>query len=338
LPLALVALPLPVALVALPLPVALVALPLPVALVALPLPVAALVALPLPVAVVALLLLLQPLVFDVSGNYCWSQTGVVLCDTSFNPIKNPTSVNIGLDDTVYLAGHRTGQVLMCSNNTIVPATPDYGDHIDFITIDKNDSLYTNCHNTFLVRHFSSSSPNGTIVAGSGSIVTGTLTYPVGTAVDSDFNLYIGDQRSNQVMKLAPNSSSLSVVISASSTFSKLSALLLPHGSSDKIYLSDEYGTNVYLWEFGASTPNTAYTNVATGPSTLKYPRGMKLDPEGNLYVADQRNSRIVMYCVNSTLGIVVVNTDDDPVDLAFDSSMNMYVLLDDGKLLKYGRT
>ena len=207
--------------------------------------------------------------------------------------------------------------------------------MNYITLDKNGSVYINHHTNNTVLRFARDASAMTIIAGSGSAVNGTLDHPTGTAIDNDFNLYIADQGNDQVQKLASNSSNLVVVISTGSLVSEMSALLLPRTSNDHIYISDEGDRQVYLWQFGAATPSVTFSNVASGPPTLDQPRGMKLDPLGNLYVADTENSRIVLYCTNSTMGIVVLSTSDKPVDIAFDSNMNLYALLDNGQAFKY---
>ncbi|CAF1249394.1 unnamed protein product, partial [Rotaria sordida] len=269
------------------------------------------------------------------SNYCWNSTGVALCGTSSSTISDPRTINIATDDTIYVAGHQTG-VLKCtaSQTSTSLATTAYGDHVDYISFDRNGSMYTNDHNDDTVRRYASGSSTGVLVAGAGSSATGTFARPVGTAIDDNFNLYVGDQDAKLVKKLAAGSSSLVTVINTASYIDKLSALLFPKDTSDRLFMSDENQKEVYLWKFNATAPSVTYTNVAGG-TTLKKPRGLKLDPYGNLYVADNDNSRIVMYCVNSTTGIVITSISGKPEDLAFDSDMNLYVLTDTGKILKH---
>ncbi|UJR34640.1 hypothetical protein I4U23_027417 [Adineta vaga] len=270
-------------------------------------------------------------------NYCWNTTGITVACTRSNGVINPTSISIDSSDIIYLSGHQIGQVLMCPTNetNINAVTVNYGDHIDYIIFDKNGYMYTNDHQYVRVRSYAPGSSNGNIVAGIGSNVSGTLNDPFGIAIDDSLNLYIADQGADTVVRLAPNASNLITVINTGGLLGSLSALLLPHGTPNQIYMSDEDGTKVFLWTFGASMPTVTYTNVASGSSTLRRPRGMKLDPQGNLYVADTENKRIVMYCINSTIGNVAITTSDKPVDIAFDSHMNMYAFLDDGKVMMY---
>lgn len=208
--------------------------------------------------------------------------------------------------------------------------------MDFISRDKNGSLYVNNNAQKFVRQFNLNTlPVGNIVAGTGSAVTGSFARPTGTAVDDSFNLYIADSNNLRVMKLVPGGTTLTTVINAS-PLSAISAILLRNGTSNQMYLSDIDAKEVFLWTFGSPAPDAIYKNV-TGGSTLDNPRGIKLDPLGNLYVTDQSNKRVVMFCLNSTVGIVVLSVTTSPVDIAFDSGMNLYALLSSGILYKYAR-
>ena len=135
--------------------------------------------------------------------------------------------------------------------------------------------------------------------------------------------------------LASGSTSRVTMINTAAVINTLSALLFPKDVFDGLLMSDEGSNEVYSWKFNTTSPSVTYTNVIGSPNKLNKPRGMKLDRFGNLYVADTDNSRIVMYCVNSTNGIIVTLTADKPMDLAFDSHMNLYVLTDGGKILKH---
>ena len=259
-----------------------------------------------------------------------------MAGTSSNKIPDPHCINFDDNDVMYLCGHNLGYVVKSPGNytSQALATPNYGDHINSLIFDVNGSMYTNDHNGNLVRRYSSSSPNGTIIAGTGSSVSGTITYPTGLAIDNQFNLYIADQDADKIFWLAPGSSALVPVINLKPPMDKPLHILFPPGSSDSLYITDDQDNVVYLWKFNAATPSSTLSSVIDG-TTLKEPKGMKLDPDGNLYVADNKNKRIVLFCVNSTVGVIVASLTGEPIDLAFDSQMNMYVLTKDGFVLKH---
>ncbi|UJR06864.1 hypothetical protein I4U23_011153 [Adineta vaga] len=276
-------------------------------------------------------------VHRVSSNYCWNTTGATVAGTSGSgAIAKATSIYIDPYDKMYLSGHNVGHIEMClTNATSRTSTASDTDHIDYITFDKDGYMYTNDHENDRVKRFSPGSSTGTVIAGTGTSTPATLNNPVGVAVDDNLNLYIGEQGTDKVLMLPPNSTTLVTAINTGGTIKTMSALLLSSSSSNEIYISDEGGTKVFLWPFNASSARVTYTSVSSGPSTLNKPRGLKLDSLGNLYVADQENKRIVMYCVNSTMGHVVMQMGDKPVDLAFDSNMNMYTFLDSGEVVRH---
>ncbi|CAF1227835.1 unnamed protein product [Rotaria sordida] len=272
----------------------------------------------------------------VSTTYSWNQTGVVVADTNSNPVSDPRCIYVVSDDTIYTCAHSLGYVQKWVTNTTsrTAVTTNTGDHIDYISFDKDGYMYTNAHDANLVRRYPPNSSTGTIVAGSGSSVSGSLNYPKGTAVDENFTLYIADRDNDRVAKLEQNATSVVTAISTSGIISKPSALVLSIFSSNQVYISDEDGKGVYLWTFGASAPSVNLTQV-TCNDTLDKPRGIKLDTSGNLFVADHDNKRVVMYCVNSTMGTVILSLSDEPRDVALDSAHNLYVIVAGGKAYKY---
>lgn len=266
----------------------------------------------------------------------WNQTGVPVADTVLNPLSDPRCVYIDANDTMYICGHHIGFVqtwtLGAANRTQI--TTNYADHIDYVAFDPAGNMYANSHDADLVRRYPPGNPNGTIYAGVGSNVSGTLDFPVGTAVDNNFILYIADRDNNRVVKREPNGTSLVTVINTASVITTLDALAFPHQSSNQIYISDRGGNSVYRWTFGAATPAVTLTLVNDG-TTLNGPRGIKFDSDDNLYVADESNERVVMFCANSTVGVVIANVTAQPVDIAFDSQFNLYVALASNKIMKY---
>lgn len=144
-----------------------------------------------------------------------------------------------------------------------------------------------------------------------------------------------------MVQWAPKTTRGTVAIS-SNLFSGAYDILLVLGSSNEVYISDEDHNKIYRWRFGALRPTLTLSAVSTGSSTLIKPKGMALDPNGNLYIADSGNNRVVVYCVNSIVGIVIaVNTRptlNQPIAVALDSHLNLYVTIANGnKVIKFPR-
>ncbi|CAF3716279.1 unnamed protein product [Rotaria sp. Silwood1] len=213
-----------------------------------------------------------------------------------------------------------------------------------LTVDKNGYMYVTGHKLHSVVRYPPNSPNGTTIAGTGS--TGSALDEFNESrdviVDDNLNFYVVDMKNNRVMKWAPNATSGTVAISHTSINGVHSMLFAP-GSQSQVYLSDQNGNSIYLWTFGASSASSTLTQVNSSNAVLTQPEGIVFDSYNNLYVADSGKNRIVMYCTNKTVGIPVIGESGTtpactkPMDVAFDSNLNMYVLLDSAQVIKYTR-
>jgi sugar lactone lactonase YvrE len=231
----------------------------------------------------------------------------------------------------------TSGVTVAGSSTGFPGTTSTLLRQPYVVIfDDNGFMYVSDWGNNRVQRFPPNSLNGTTVAGqaggSGSTALDSLRNPAGIAVDNNSNLYIADTGNSRVMLWAPNAISGTILIS-SSLINNMNGLLLAPGSSNQVYLSTQFQRSVYLWTFGASTPNVTLTQVSGSPNILNNPYGITLDPYGNLYVADRSDNRVVMYCANSTVGIIVVGGTsvlNQPIAIALDSNLNLYVATQNG--------
>ncbi|CAF3359372.1 unnamed protein product, partial [Rotaria sp. Silwood2] len=281
----------------------------------------------------------------------WNQTGTTVAGGSSgsgaNQFNKAAWVEIDENDTMYVADHHGYRVQKyvkgaTSGVTVVDAIPT-GDHPESITFDKDGYMYMAGHTNNRVIRYPPNSGVGTNVAGRiGSSTTALtdLSDPLGMDLDDNLNLYIAERKNKRVVKWARNAAAGTIVIGPSST-SGFYGILLSLYSSNQAYVSSEETDSVYLWTFGASSPSVTLTQVNATTATLNAPRGMEYDTYGNLYVVDRTNKRVVMYCVNSTVGKVVAQDStqtslDSPLDLAFDSDLNLYVVDDAAeKVVKY---
>ena len=288
-------------------------------------------------------------------NLRWNQTGVIIAGTggsgsSSKQFSSPECIYIDANDTLYICDHFNDRIQMWTKGavnglTVVDASLQ-GDHPVALTFDKNGYLYISSHNNERVLRYNPDFTNSTTVAGQNGVTStalDALNYPIGVDVDENLNLYIADSRNRRVMKWEPNATSGTIVVGGAST-PRFHGLLLSPYSSDAVYLSSETDDSVYLWTFGASAPSVTLTSVNSTTSSLNRPSGIKHDLYGNLYVADQGNERVVMYCANTTLGKVVVGDTgstpalNKPIDVGLDSNLNLYVVDErDDIVVKYAR-
>ena len=193
--------------------------------------------------------------------------------------------------------------------TVIDTTS--ADHIEALTFDKNGYIYVTGHESQRVLRYPPTFANSTTVAGVlgvSSSKLNNLNDPLGMDLDNDLNLYIAERGNKRVVKWGPNATNGTIVIGTGST-PRFYGLLLSLYSSNQVYVSSEDTGAVYLWTFGASSPSITLTQVNGTPSTLNKPKGIQYDIYGNLYVCDKSSRRIVMYCANSTIGRVVVQSN-----------------------------
>ena len=85
-------------------------------------------------------------------------------------------------------------------------------------------------------------------------------------------------------------------------------------SSNTIYITDQPNQRVQQWILNASTGITVagQADGTTGSSLayLCYPSDVALDSNGNLYIADAGNHRVVLWLKNASAGILVAGTGE----------------------------
>ncbi|CAF4145638.1 unnamed protein product, partial [Adineta steineri] len=288
--------------------------------------------------------------YNSCNNLRWNQTGQIVAGTTSgsnaDQLKNPSSFYIDNNNTLYICDHDNHRIqkwvqgastgtTVAGDSTCHPGTTStYLKNPTYVTFDENGFMYVADTDNNRVQRFTPGSTTGTTVAGTTSSTTALtdLKQPTAIDIDNNSNLYILDMGNTRLVEWAPNATSGTLLISASSLNNVYDILLLPN-SPNQIYISDKGDHAVYLWTFGASGPSQTFQAVNDSQhNTLNNAMGIVLDPYGNLYVADSDRDRIVMYCANSTVGIVVAQNNNSvpslksPVALAFDSDLNLYML------------
>ncbi|CAF4038729.1 unnamed protein product [Adineta steineri] len=216
-----------------------------------------------------------------------------------------------------------------------------------LTFDTNGFMYVVDNGNNRVQKFALGSINGTTVAGtigSHSSALTDLDEPTAIDIDNNSNMYILDMGNTRLVKWAPNAIMGTLLISDNSLNNVYGMIRMPN-SSNQVYMCDEGSDEIHVWAYGASSQNMSLQTVNDSQhNSLNNPTSMVLDPYGNLYVADTDNDRVVMYCVNSTVGIVVAEDNNSvpslqkPVAVAFDSDLNLYLVsTDSDQVVKLSR-
>ena len=161
----------------------------------------------------------------------------------------------------------------------------------------------------------------------GGISANSLYLPVGVALDSSGNLYVADQDNNRVLFYPSGSTTATRVYGQGGSFTtnnpnnggvSANSLAYPRGvapdSSGNLYVSDGGNSRVLFYPSGSTTATRVYGQLGSfttntpgnggiSADSLDYPPGVALDSSGNLYVADQGFSRVLMYPPTTTPGI-----------------------------------
>jgi hypothetical protein len=300
---------------------------------------------------------MHKMLFIILGNNLrWNQTGVIVAGTTSsgsnaNQLDQPSCLYIDDNNTLYICdynNHRIQKWVQGATSGMTVAGSSAGTQgssstllknpLD-LTFDQNGYMYVADSGNNRVQRFAPNSTNGTTILSSSY-----LSNPTAIDIDNNSNIYIVDEGHTRVVWWAQNATNGTVVIS-DSTLNNVFGIRLTPGSLNQVYMSDYGSSEIHLWTFGASSQDSSLSTVNdSSHNALKDPWGIIFDPYDNFYVADSGRDRVVMYCINSTTGMVVAVDSGgtpslkQPVAVAFDSNLNMYVATQqDDQVVKLSR-
>src|SRR6185437_1998734 len=211
---------------------------------------------------------------------------------------------------------------------------------EYIATDASNNVYFSDHNNHTIRKVTVSSGIITTVAGNGAggyagdggqATAADLYYPSGVALDANNNIYISDYNNNVIRKVTASSGIISTIagntsggFSGDGAQATAAELYTPQGltidAAGNVYVAD-WG-NVRIRKIAPSGIISTLAGNGTGgftgdggPSTaaeLYGPYDVKVDANGNLYIADSDNDRIRMIKANGTIITVVGNGFGSP--------------------------
>jgi sugar lactone lactonase YvrE len=205
-----------------------------------------------------------------------------------------------------------------------------------ITLDSTGGLYVADSSNNRVLHFSVGSTTadgvygqlGSFTAGAvnnnGGINANSLNGPIVVEVDATGGIYVADTFNNRVLHYPMGSTTADRVYGQLGSFFSNTAnkggisansLSAPNGlaidSSGGLYISDQSNHRVLHYPANSTTADLVYgqlgsfttgtfNNGGISANSLCIPRGLAVDPNGGLYVADIANNRVLHYPAGST--------------------------------------
>jgi serine/threonine protein kinase, bacterial len=247
-----------------------------------------------------------------------------------------------------------------------PATSVILTLVDGIAVDREGNIYLSHRSKNRIRKIT---PDGTIttIAGNGAAgfsgdggpaLEATLNFPAGLVVDAKQNLFIADRNNHRIRKVSPDGIITTVAGTGVPNFGGddgpaiLAQFNLPSdieiGPKGNLYISDRSNHRIRKMDRDGIVTTVAGIGVEGfggdfGPAknaVLKFPFGISLDKQGNLYVADRGNNRVRKV---DTKGIITTIAGDSmhsfggdygpaaysnlayPTDVVADGEGNIYI-------------
>ena len=242
-----------------------------------------------------------------------------------------------------------------------------------VALDAAGNLYIADTGNFLIRKVDASGTINTVAGdgakflGVGPATSAWLSLPNGVAADASGNLYIADSGNNRVAKVTADGTISTVAGIGTAGFSGDGGPAARAQFSGPTSVAVDAAGNLYIADqlnhcVRKVTPGGAISTVAGngqggfsgdgGPAAnaqLNFPRGVAVDPVGNLYIADFSNSRIRKVTSDGIISTVAGNGQPGssgdgglalnaqlayPAGVAFDAARNLYIA--DGPLNGFG--
>jgi DNA-binding beta-propeller fold protein YncE len=221
-------------------------------------------------------------VITVAPGRCWQYSHYVgRQSTAGTGFSSPIGVALGKDDTLYVANRNNprvtkatvGQEFIKEFGRGIPeqvGAPFPSRHmwLTAVVLDKDENVYVadEWHNSILVYNSDGDILTNWGEQGEGE---GKLNRPSGMVFDADDNLWIVNSANSRIQKFSPDGTHL-----------------LSFGSGKPAGISHDGGTPY---------SHSYMSHIAVNPNDLNHPTGVAVDGEGDVYVVDWMNERVVIF-------------------------------------------
>jgi large repetitive protein len=254
--------------------------------------------------------------FGVTGTNCQSVAAGKTCTVNIKFTPTYAGLRTGALEVMQASGafaplttlSGVGQGPQAAFDGAAPQTLASATESNAVTVDEAGNIY-----------FVTNSEVGFIPVGNPStysVLYSGLSQGSAVVVDSAGNVYVadqdGDQGNGDVLKITPNSNTVSTVVTGVLPTS------LAVDASGNLYIADPPHNRVV--ELVAASG--AQLTLGTG---LSNPTGVALDSSGDLYIADHLNSRVVEIAAGGGAQTTVASGLSDPYFVAVDAAENLII-------------
>ena len=289
----------------------------------------------------------------------------------------PSGVGVGPDGTIYVGDNGNNRIRKVTPQGVVTtlagsgtqgSVDGNGSAASFnrpigVAVGRDGNIYVADYNNNRIRKVT---PEGvvTTLAGSGSLAfadgsgsAASFNSPSSVVIGQDGNIYVADTGNNRIRKVTPQGVVTTVAGQASAGYadgtgsaaSFMSPSGIAVGPDGNIYVADTFNQRIRkVTTAGAVTTLAGDGYVSNGigrwvdgtgtGASFWYPKGIAIDPDGNIYVADTGNNRIRKVTpqgvVTTLAGQTSVGSADgtgsaasffNPIDVGVGPDGNIYV-------------
>jgi sugar lactone lactonase YvrE len=258
----------------------------------------------------------------ITGNSVPGNSGNGAASSASAALK-PTALAIDSSGNLYIADQSSNTVreLATSSGTLPSAAPfPHLTQLSAVAIGPSGNLYVLDQASGTVRRISTSSGSIALVAGSragfsgdnGQATSAQFNLPAGMAFDPSGNLFIADTGNNRIREIAASTGIITTIAgngtagysgdngrATSASLNQPSAVAAD--SNGNLYIADtansairkvDTQTGIITTITGNGTAGFSGDNGPASAAQLDQPRGITVDPIGNLFIADTGNQSI----------------------------------------------